>query len=327
MNMFNKSDGFLLMEFHHSPGSTVIFVSLLLIGYSITVLENIVIVFIISKNKHLHTPMYFFLINLSILDILVTTSITPKFLSILANGKGTISYVGCMIQCYSYFLLGSTEILILAVMSFDRFMAICYPLRYMAVLSPRVCLYLVSGSWVCAFVDTIAPTILVAQLTFCGSNRINHFFCDVEQLLKLACRDTRYLNVLNFMVSAVIVFGSLILIIVSYINIIIAILKIPSSGGRWKSFTTCSSHLLVVFIFYAGNVFMSLRAIKNSVIDFNKVAIILNSIVTPLLNPFIYTLKNEQVKHAIKSVLSCEDNYVEKRPEEKEFQHDHRIKH
>ncbi|XP_056426892.1 olfactory receptor 6M1-like [Hyla sarda] len=308
MNMFNRNDSFRLMDFHYSPAVKMTFFSILLNAYSITVLGNIVIIFIISTDKHLHTPMYFFLINLSILDILVTSTITPKFLSLLANGNGVISYAGCMIQCYSFFFLGSTQVIILAVMSFDRFMAICHPLRYMAVLSPKLCLYLALGSWAFAFMDTIAPTILVVQLTFCGSNRINHFFCDVEQLLKLACTDTQYLNLLNFMLSAVIVFGSLIFIIVSYVNIIIAILKISSSGGRGKSFTTCSSHLLVVFIFYVSTAFMSSRSIKSYYVDFNKLAIILNSIVTPLLNPFIYTLRNEQVKRAVKSFL-CRQIY------------------
>ncbi|XP_075132138.1 olfactory receptor 6M1-like [Leptodactylus fuscus] len=302
MVILNNTDWFQLMEFHYSSVLQMTLFSILLNTYAITVIGNFLIVFIISTNKHLHTPMYFFLINLSILDVLLTTTITPKFLSLLANGSGTISYSGCMIQCYSYFLMGETEILILAVMSFDRFMAICNPLRYMTVLSPRLCLYLALGSWACAFVDTIAPTVLVIHISFCGSNRINHFFCDVDELLKLACTDTQYLNLLNFLLSALIVFGSLILIIVSYLNIIIAIIKIPSSGGRWKSFTTCSSHILVVFIFYVGTVFMSLRSIKNSRVDFNKLAVLLSTIITPLLNPFIYTLRNEQVKNAIRNL-------------------------
>ncbi|KAG8596397.1 hypothetical protein GDO81_001890, partial [Engystomops pustulosus] len=290
------------MEFHYSPGLQVTLFSILLNAYAITVMGNVVIIIIVSANKQLHTPMYFFLINLSVLDILFTSAITPKFLSLLANGNGGISYVGCMMQCYSYFFLGATEILILTVMSFDRFMAICNPLRYMAVLSPRLCLYLAFGSWVCAFVDTIAPTVLVVRLNFCGSNSINHFFCDVDELLKLACTDTQYLNLLNFMVSALIVFGSLILIIFSYLNIIIAILKTPSSSGRYKSFTTCSSHLVVVGIFYIGTVFMSLRSIKSSHVDFNKLAVILSTIITPLCNPFIYSLRNDQVKCSVRSM-------------------------
>ncbi|XP_044151361.1 olfactory receptor 6M1-like [Bufo gargarizans] len=310
MIILNKSDGFLLMEFHYSPVIKTTFFFLLLNAYSITVIGNIVI---ISTNKQLHKPMYFFLINLSCLDLLVTGAITPKFLSLLVNGSRIISYVGCMIQCYSFFFLGSTQILILTVMSFDRYMAICHPLRYTAVLSPTLCLFLALGAWACAFLDTIAPTVLVVQLTFCGL-RIDHFFCDVEQLVEMACTDTKHIRVLNFMVSAVIVFGSLILIFASYVNIIIAVLKIPSSGGRWKTFATCSSHLLIVFIHYIGTVFMSLRSIKNSSIDFDKLAIILHSVLTPLFNPFIYTLRNQEVKHAVKSFFKCGDKYIVKRP-------------
>ncbi|KAG8596396.1 hypothetical protein GDO81_001889 [Engystomops pustulosus] len=306
----NKSDGFLLMEFHYSPGLKVTLFAILLNTYTITVIGNVVIIIIVSANKQLHTPMYFFLVNLSFLDILLTCTITPKFLSLLASGNGGISYVGCMIQCYTYFFLGSTDILILAIMSFDRFMAICNPLRYMAVLSPRLCLNLALGSWVCAFVDT---TLLVVHLNFCGSNRINHFFCDVDELVKLACTDTQYLNLLTFILSALIVFGSLILIIISYINIIIAILKIPSSSGRYKSFTTCSSHLVVVGIFYIGTVFMSLRSIKSSHVDFNKLAVILSTIITPLCNPFIYSLRNDQVKCYVKKMWRDVGKYMENR--------------
>ncbi|XP_044136805.1 olfactory receptor 6M1-like [Bufo gargarizans] len=254
--------------------------------------------------------MYFFLINLSCIDLLLTSTITPKFLSLLVNGSRIISYVGCLVQCYCFFFLGTTQIIILAVMSFDRYMAICHPLHYMSVLSPTLCLYLALGAWACAFLDTIAPTVLVVRLTFCGSHQINHFFCDVDQLLKLACTNTQYLNLLDFMVSAVIVFGSLILIIVSYLNIILVILKIPSSGGRLKSFSSCSSHLLVVFIFYVGTMFMSLRSIKGSFVDFNKLSIILNTIITPLFNPFIYTLRNDQVKCALKSLWNYGDRYI-----------------
>ncbi|XP_044151363.1 olfactory receptor 6M1-like [Bufo gargarizans] len=255
--------------------------------------------------------MYFFLINLSCIDLLLTSAITPKLLSLLMNGSRGISYVGCLVQCYSFFFLGSTHILILAVMSFDRYMAICNPLRYTAVLSPTFCLYLALGAWACAFLDTIAPTVQVVCLTFCSLG-IDHFFCDVEQLLEIACTDTQHVRLLNFMVSAVIVFGSLILIIASYLNIIIAIIKIPSSGGRRKTFATCSSHLLVVFIYFVGTVFMSLRTIKNSSIDFDKLATILNSIITPFLNPFIYTLRNQEVKHAVKSFFKCGVNFSNK---------------
>ncbi|KAM4707019.1 olfactory receptor 6X1-like [Discoglossus pictus] len=300
--MYNRSNYFLLLEFSQSWALQIMVFSLLMLNYIIILAGNFLIILLIWKSPQLHIPMYFFLVNLSFLEIWLTTTIIPKLLSILAFKNIAISYEGCITQCYFYFFLGSVEFFLLAVMAFDRYIAICCPLRYPTLMNPGCCVHLAIASWVGGFVDTFIPTILVCLLPFCGSNKIEHFFCDVDPLLKLACTDTRFIELVNLLLSSMIVFGSLLCITVSYGQIITTIFKIPS-GGRWKSFSTCASHLTLVSVFYVSSVFMCLRSIKGVSVDFSKLAIVLNSILTPLLNPFIYTLRNNQVKDALKRLL------------------------
>ncbi|XP_075173447.1 olfactory receptor 6M1-like [Anomaloglossus baeobatrachus] len=276
--------------------------SLLLLSYLTTLIGNILIIIVSLKHQSLQTPMYFFLSNLSIVEICVTSTITPKFLSILSFGNRAISYWGCSLQCYFYFALASIDFFLLAVMSFDRYVAICQPLRYVTVMNHRLCLYLAGGSWLFGFVDTLPPTIFTNKLQFCGSE-IEHFFCDIDPILKLACEDTSLINFLSLIASSFTVLGSLACITVSYTLIICAIFKIRSGGQRWKTFSTCSSHLMLVVIFYSGSLFMCLRFISGSSFDVNKLAVVLNTIITPMLNPFIYTLRNSQVQHAIRVVF------------------------
>uniref|UniRef100_A0A8C5M1C3 Olfactory receptor n=1 Tax=Leptobrachium leishanense TaxID=445787 RepID=A0A8C5M1C3_9ANUR len=283
--------------------SSIIFFLLLLLTYCVTLTGNILIICVIWRSHHLHNPMYFFLANLSFLEIWITTTITPKFLAILSNGNRAISFWGCLVQCYIYFILASVEFISLTIMSFDRYVAICYPLRYGTIVNSLLCLYLIIGSWIGGMISTLPPSVILPFMTFCGPNRLEHFFCDIDPILRLICEDTSLLNLLNLLISSFTVLGSLLFISVSYIFIIIAIIKIPSSGDRWKSFSTCVSHLLLVSIFYSGSVFMCLRIIKNTSVDFNKLAVVLNTIVTPLMNPFVYTLRNKQVKVAMKELL------------------------
>ncbi|XP_063312569.1 olfactory receptor 6M1-like [Pelobates fuscus] len=292
--MYNRSSGFLLIEFHQSRASQITFFSLLLLTYCTTLTGNFLIIILTWRSHHLHNPMYFFLVNLSFLEIWITTTITPKFLSILANGNRTISFWSCLVQCYIYFVLGSVEFITLTMMSFDRYIAVCYPLRYKSIMNSQLCLYLIIGSWIGGIISTLPQSFILPFLSFCGPNQLDHFFCDIEPLLKLVCADKRLINLLNLLISSVTVLGSLIVITTSYIFIIRAVFKIPTGGDRWKSFSTCISHILLVCIFYSGSVFMCLRFIKNSSVDFNKLAVILNTIITPLMNPFIYTLRNSQ---------------------------------
>ncbi|XP_063309529.1 olfactory receptor 6M1-like [Pelobates fuscus] len=301
--MYNRSSGFLLIEFHQSRAIQNTFFSLLLLTYCTTLIGNVLIIILTWRSHHLHNPMYFFLVNLSFLEIWITTTISPKLLSILAIGNRAISFWSCLLQCYIYFVLASVEFITLTIMSFDRYIAICYPLRYKSLMNSQLCLYLIIASWIGGILSTIAPTINVLSLSFCGPRILQHFFCDIEPLLKLACTDTSFINLLNFLLSSVTVLGSLICITISYIFIIKTLFKIPSGGDRWKSFSTCISHLLLVCMFYSGSVFMCLRFIKNSFVDFNKVAVVLNTIVTPLMNPFIYTLRNSQVKISVRRLI------------------------
>ncbi|XP_053555892.1 olfactory receptor 6F1-like [Bombina bombina] len=302
--MYNLSSTFFLLEFHQPHILQILFFSLILLTYIMTLTGNFLIILLIWKSHNLHIPMYFFLVNLSFLEIWITTSFVPRFLSILASGSITVSFWSCLTQCYFYFFLGSVEFFVLTIMSFDRYIAICYPLHYTTLMNRGLCIQLALCSWVGGFLDTIVPTILVSQLPFCGSNRINHFFCDVDQLLMLACTDTKLIELIDILFSSVIILVSLMCITTSYAKIITTVLKIPSASGRWRSFSTCVSHLILVSLFYGASLCMCLRSTKGSNMNFSKLATVLNTIVTPFLNPFIYTLRNRQVKDALRRLLN-----------------------
>lgn len=236
--------------------------ALLISIHAITLLGNILIILIVWKSHSLHTPMYYFLVNLSILDICFTSTIIPKFLTILASENRSVFFQSCLTQCYFYFLLGSVELLLLAVMSFDRYTAVCHPLHYTTVMTPDFCLCLILGCWLAGFSDTIIPTLLISNLYFCGPNVIDHFFCDAEQLLKLACSDTTTIRIVNLCCSFLVVFGSLIFILISYGYIISAIIKTSKVGERWKPFSTCVFHLLIIVIIYGSSLFLCMRGIS-----------------------------------------------------------------
>ncbi|EPY84479.1 olfactory receptor 6M1-like isoform 1 [Camelus ferus] len=267
----------------------------LLLTYTQTAVGNIIIISLIWTDNRFQTPMYFFLSNLSFLDILYTTVVTPKLLTCLLGEKKNISFAGCITQTYFYFFLGTVEFILLAVMSFDRYVAICNPLRYIVIMNSKVCLQLVLGCWVGAFLSVLVPTVVVTRLPYC-SKEINHFFCDIAPLLQVACRDTRLIERINFLLSALVILSSLAFTTWSYTYIISTILRIPSAQGRQKAFSTCASHITVVSIAYGSNIFVYVRPNQNQSLDFDKVAAVLITVVTPLLNPFIYSLRNEKVK-------------------------------
>ncbi|XP_044540850.1 olfactory receptor 49-like [Gracilinanus agilis] len=278
----------------------LIFVGLLL-TYLITLLGNLLIIVVTLMDHRLHTPMYYFLRNFAVLEIWFTSVIFPKMLNNILTGNKTISLLGCFLQCFLYFFLGTTEFLLLAVMSFDRYVAICNPLRYATIMSKRVCVQLVLSSWLGGFLLIIVPSCITFQQPFCGPNVINHFFCDNFPLLELICADTSLVELIGFLGANVSLLGTLSVTASCYGHILYTILRIPSAKERQKAFSTCSSHIIVVSLFYGSCIFMYVRTGKgNEGEELNKVVAILNTVVTPMLNPFIYTLRNKQVKLVIK---------------------------
>ncbi|XP_052518415.1 olfactory receptor 6M1-like [Budorcas taxicolor] len=285
----------------------------LLFTYMLILTGNGVIISLIWADSRLQTPMYFFLSNLSLLDISYTSSVTPKLLSFLLKDRKTISLAGCISQTYFFFFLGTVEFILLVVMSFDRYVAICNPLRYTIVMNSRLCLLLVLGCWVGAFLSVLCPVILLSRLPFCHEE-INHFFCDIAPLLQVACIDTHFLEMINFLLSSLILLTSLVITTVSYTYIISTILRIPSAQGRQKAFSTCASHITVVSIAYGSNIFMYVRPSQSHSLEFDKVTAVFTIMVTPLLNPFIYSLRNETVKDVFRDAVNKIISSLQRKP-------------
>ncbi|XP_073457289.1 olfactory receptor 5V1-like [Aquarana catesbeiana] len=270
--------------------------------YVLTLLANLTIILITWLSPNLHTPMYFFLGNFSFLEICYVSSTVPKMLSTLLAEHKTITYVGCLTQMYWFLLLGGTECYMLAAMAYDRYNAICRPLLYSVVLSRRTCLQLIFGSWIIGAVNASIHTALTFTLPFCA-NKINHFFCDIPPLLKLACVQTWANEVTVFLISGSVIVGSFILTIISYGKILSAILNIRLSSGKKKTFSTCASHFVVVMIFYGSGIFMYFRPKSSYSMDQDRLIAVMYTIIAPLLNPFIYTFRNSDVKAALSRLV------------------------
>ncbi|XP_029471032.1 olfactory receptor 3A2-like [Rhinatrema bivittatum] len=271
--------------------------------YLTTVLGNVMIIAAILFESSLHTPMYFFLGNLSFLDMGCSTVILPKMLSNFLFGQKTISFVGCFMQMYFFQLLAGTECFLLAVMAYDRYVAICKPLSYPLIMNQKVCLALLTFSWFGSFLNSTLHTVAASQLTFCGPNGINHFFCDVPPLYKLSCSDTSLNEKVLFTAGVFVGVGPCLFITLSYVIIISAILKITSTEKRIKAFSTCASHLTVVVLFYGTGTFSYIRSLPGFSFDKGKVIPLLYSTVTPMLNPLIYSLRNREVKGVLRRTL------------------------
>ncbi|XP_002922730.2 olfactory receptor 5G3 [Ailuropoda melanoleuca] len=283
----------------HVHQQIVLFVMLLSV-YLVTLGGNTGMIVLIRTDPRLHTPMYFFLSHLSFVDICSSSSIAPKMLCDIFAEKKDISFTGCAAQMWFSGLFVATECFLLASMAYDRYMAICKPLLYTLVMSQSVCVQLVVGPYAMALISTMTHTILTFRLPFCGPNIINHFFCDISPLLSLACAHT-WINklVLFIMAGAVVVLSGLI-IMVSYVCILAAILKIQTADGKQKAFSTCSSHLAVVSILYGTLFFIYVRPGSTSSLDINKVISLFYTVVIPMLNPLIYSLRNKEVKNAFR---------------------------
>ncbi|XP_039108353.1 olfactory receptor 287 [Hyaena hyaena] len=273
---------------------------LFLAMYVLTVAGNLAIISLVGAHRRLQTPMYFFLCNLSFLEIWFTTACVPKTLATLASRSGAISFAGCAAQMYFVFSLGCTEYFLLAVMAYDRYLAICLPLRYGSIMTPGLSARLALGSWLCGFSAITVPAALIARLSFCGSRVINHFFCDIAPWIALSCSDTRGVELASFGIAFCVILGSCFITMLSYAYIVATIIRIPSAQGRHRAFSTCSSHLTVVLIWYGSTIFLHVRTSVESSLDLTKAVTVLNTVVTPVLNPFIYTLRNKDVKEALR---------------------------
>uniref|UniRef100_A0A8C5PRE1 Olfactory receptor n=1 Tax=Leptobrachium leishanense TaxID=445787 RepID=A0A8C5PRE1_9ANUR len=299
MGNASRSDEFLLLGFTKQRDADILLFLFFTIIYVLTLLGNLIIITLSRTDSSLRTPMYFFLNNFSFLEICYTTVTVPKMLFDLLTGNMAISFNSCLTQMYFFFLFGTTEFFILALMGFDRYLAICRPLHYVNIMKRSFCYKLIIWSWISGCMVPTVPTIVLSYKPFCGSTTINHFFCDVGPLVKLSSPDTFFLDVIIFSVSAVVVLGSLVLVTVSYVFIISAILRISSRSGRRKAFSTCASHFSVVTIFFGTVIFMYLRPSSGENYEMDKAISVFYSVVTPALNPLIYSLRNKEVKNAL----------------------------
>ena len=294
---------FLLMRLTEDPELKTIFFSLFLSMYLVTVLGNLLIILAVISDSHLHTPMYFFLYNLSFTDICLSTTTIPKMLMNIQTQNQSITYTGCLTQICFILVFASLESSLLAVMAYDRYVAICHPLKYTVIMSPRLCGLLIVLPLFIIIMDALLHTLMLLQLTFCTDLEIPLFFCEVVQVIKLACSDTLTNNILIYLATSI--FGGIPVcgIIFSYIQIVSSVLRMPSASGKYKAFSTCGSHLSVVSLFYGTGfgVYISSALINSS--RNTAVLSMMYTVVPQMMNPFIYSLRNRDMKGALRKLI------------------------
>uniref|UniRef100_A0A8D1X2D6 Olfactory receptor n=3 Tax=Sus scrofa TaxID=9823 RepID=A0A8D1X2D6_PIG len=280
----------------------VLFVTFLAL-YLLTLLENTLIIFLICSHTDLHKPMYFFLGNLSCLEMCYVSVTTPSLLVGLWTGPFHISFTACMTQLFFFISLICTECTLLASMAYDRYVAICRPLHYPLLMRPQVCLNLAMASWIGGLLVSVAKTTCIASLSYCGPNVLNQFFCDVSPLLNLSCTHVALTELVDFISAIVIFCGTLLVALASYSAIGLTVLRMPSAAARHKAFSTCASHLVVVGIFYSAALFIYCRPSRIKSMDLNKVLSVIYTVATPLCNPIIYCLRNKEVHAVLQKTL------------------------
>nr|XP_036858077.1 olfactory receptor 6C65-like [Manis javanica] len=302
MRNYTTVTDFILLGLTNDPQWQVVPFIFLLVTCMLSVTGNLIIITLTLSDAHLKTPMYFFLRNFSFLEISFTTVCIPRFLVSIVTGDMTISYNSCMAQVFFFILLGSTEFFLLTAMFYDRYIAICKPLHY-TIMNSRICNQLVVSSWLAGFLIIFPPVIMGLQLDFCGSNIIDHFTCDSSPMLLISCTDTTFLELMAFLLAVFTLMITLSLVILSYAFILKTILGIPSTEQRKKAFSTCSSHMIVVSISYGSCIFMYVKTSAKEGMALTKGIAVLNTSAAPMLNPFIYSLRNQQVKQSFKNLV------------------------
>ncbi|XP_069326553.1 olfactory receptor 8B8-like [Eulemur rufifrons] len=295
---------FILMGLTEQPDLQMPLFFLFLAMYVVTVLGNLGLVTLIGLSSHLHTPMYFFLFNLSFIDLCYSSVFTPKMLVNFISEKNIISYMGCMTQLFFFCFLVVFECYVLMSMAYDRYVAICNPLFYYILMSPKMCCNLMLGLYLMAFSGAMAHTGCMLRLTFCDANTINHYFCDVFPMLQLSCTSTYVNEVVVFIMGCINITVPSLTIFISYGCILSNILQISSKEGRSKAFSTCSSHIVAVSLFFGSGAFMYLRPPSAGFINEGKIYSVLYTNVVPMINPLIYSLRNKDVKFALRKTLS-----------------------
>ncbi|NXF11042.1 OR5V1 protein, partial [Smithornis capensis] len=295
---------FVLVGLSDAPEVRFLLFVLFLIIYLATMAGNITILVAISKDTHLHNPMYFFLSNLSLLDILCPTITVPRILGALLLENKVISFTGCLFQLFFLIDVVGTEIFLLAVMAYDRYVAICHPLKYLNTMSLKLCAHLAIGTWVVGFCNSLLHTSLIFTLFFCNSNQVDQYYCDIPPLLGLSCSSTYSRELVILMVAGVLGIGAFVVTLVSYIYILLAILSMKSFESRHKAFSTCGSHLAVVCLFYGTTICTYVRPSSTYSPQRDRIISMLYGILTPLLNPIIYSLRNKEVRCALRRVIS-----------------------
>ncbi|KAM9299312.1 olfactory receptor 5I1-like [Gastrophryne carolinensis] len=292
---------FILTGLSEIPGLQKVFFLVFILIYIITLIGNINIILAYRFSSNLHTPMYFCLANFSFLDMCYISATVPKMLSNFLSEQKTISFTGCALQMYFVVLFGGTECYILAAMACDRYNAICHPLLYNIVMSDIICSQLIIGSWTIGASNSLIHTLFTFSLPFC-KRRINHFFCDIPPVLELSCKSTWINELVIFLIGGSVIIGSCILITISYIQIITTVLQVQSTSGRKKAFSTCISHLIVVTLFYGSGIFMYFRPKSSYGMDQDRLISVMYTIIAPMLNPFVYSLRNNEFKIAMRRI-------------------------
>ncbi|XP_010842004.1 PREDICTED: olfactory receptor 5AN1 [Bison bison bison] len=291
---------FILLGFSDFPRIIVVLFVVFLLIYILTMTWNLSLLILIRMDSHLHTPMYFFLSNLSFMDICYVTSTAPKMLYDFFQERQTITFVACAVQYFVFSTMGLSESCLMTAMAYDRYAAICNPLLYSSVMSPALCDRMVLGSYLAGLSASISQLCAMFQLHFCGPNVINHFFCDLPQLLLLSCTDTFFVQLLTAILTMIFGIINALVIMISYVYIVISIMKITTASGRSKAFNTCASHLTAVTLFYTSSIFVYLSSSSGGSSSFDRFASVFYTVVIPMLNPLIYSLRNKEIKDALK---------------------------
>ncbi|KAM8979179.1 olfactory receptor 2AP1-like [Sarcophilus harrisii] len=299
---------FILLGLTDVPELQVVLFLFLFFTYLFSIIGNLTIIILTLLDSHLQTPMYFFLRNFSILEILFTSVFTPRLLLSISTGNKAISFIGCFLQYFFAIFLGATEFFLLAAMSYDRYVAICKPLHYTTIMSSKVCILLILCTWLAGLLISGLAIFMAGQLNFCSLNTMDHYYCDTAPLLKLSCSDTGLTELVDTLLASLTLLITLGMVLVSYTKIIQTILRFPSAQQRKKAFSTCSSHMIVISLSYGSCTFMYINLSAKDV-SFHKGVGILQTSVAPLLNPFIYTLRNKQVIQAFKDLVQKITNH------------------